>query len=192
MAVVVSASRLVATLWLLCAFAGLARGAGPYNTTADGADPRLRLRGFDPVTYFTAGKPAAGDATFRTDFDGVTYRFVSEENRFLFMKNPLKYVPLFGGFCANSMAYAIPWPGEPDTWKIVEGRLYLFAGEAARRHFVMDEETNIRLAQRYWREEVEGSIALVQRYKRLGVRVPHYKSDKELEAEWRVRNSTKQ
>ncbi len=189
MVAVAHASRCLAALALLFAFAGLAAAAGPYNTSADGDDPRLMLRGYDPVLYFSTGKPLPGDPAFRTDFDGVTYRFINEENRFLFMKNPLKYVPMFGGYCAHSMAYAIPWGGEPDAWKIVDGRLYVFTGEAARRYFVMDEETNLRLANRYWRDEVEGSIALVQRYKRLGVRVPHYKSDKELEAEWQVRNS---
>jgi YHS domain-containing protein len=185
-------SRFLAAFALLCAFAGLARGAGPYNTTSDGDDPRLMLKGRDPVAYFNAGKPLQGDAAYKTDFDGVTYRFVNEENRFTFMKNPLKYVPMFGGFCANSMAYAIPWGGEPDTWKIIDGRLYVFGSEAERRYFVMDEETNARLAQRYWKEEVEGSFAIVQRGRRLTVRVPHYKSDKELETEWQVKNNARQ
>ena len=181
-------SRFLAAVALLCAFAGLARATGPYSTTADGADPRLMLKGHDPVAYFVAGKPALGSAAFKTDFDGVTYRFVNEENRFTFMKNPLKYVPLFGGYCANSMAYGIPWEGEPVAWKIIDGRLYLFGDAAARRYFTMDEETNVRLAQRYWRDEVEGSVALVQRARRLSLRVPHYKSDKELETEWQARN----
>jgi hypothetical protein len=185
-------SRFLATVALLFAFAGLARGNGPYDTTSDGADPRLMLRGHDPVIYFTAGKPMLGDPGFKTDFDGVTYRFVNEENRFTFMKNPLKYVPMFGGYCANNMVYAIPRGGEPETWKIIDGRLYIFSGEATRRYFVMDEEANLRLAQRYWKDEVEGSIAILQRTRRLALRVPHYKSDKELEAEWQATNKFRQ
>lgn len=185
-------SRLLVTVALLFAFSGLALGAGPHDTAADGADPRLMLGGYDPVAYFITGKPMRGDPARRTDFDGVTYRFVNEENRFSFMKNPLKYVPMFGGFCANSMVYAIPREGEPETWKIIDGRLYLFAGKAARRYFVMDEEANVRLAQRYWKDEVEGSIAIVQRYRRLALRVPHYKSDKQLDAEWQATNDLRQ
>ena len=179
--------RFLTAVTLLLA-AGIARATGPYSTTADGDDPRLMLKGYDPVAYFTAGKPLLGNASSRTDFDGVTYRFVNEENRFLFMKNPLKYVPMFGGHCANSMVYALPWPGEPGAWKILDGRLYVFGGEAQRRYFVMDEEANVRLAQRYWKDEVEGSIPLVQRARRLAVRVPHYRTDKELEAEWQAKN----
>ena len=181
-------ARFLAGLALLFAFAGVAAGAGPYNTTADGDDSRLMLKGHDPVAYFTMGKAVPGDPAFRTDFDGVTYRFANEENRFQFMKNPFKYVPMFGGFCANSMVYAIPLGGEPDTWKIIDGRLYIFAGIAARRYFVMNEEANLRLAQRYWREEVEGGIALVQRYRRQTLRVPHFKSDRELDAEWQAKD----
>ena len=175
-------SRFLAAAALLFALAGPAPGAGPYDTAANGADRRVMLRGHDPVAYFTTGKPARGDPAFRTDFDGVTYRFVNEENRFLFMKNPLKYVPMFGGFCANGMVYAIPREGEPDTWKVIDGRLYIFAGKAARRYFVMDEEANVRLAQRYWKDEVEGGIALVQRLKRLATRVPPEKSGRDAEA----------
>jgi len=192
MAGTIHPSRFLAAVALLLAIAGPALGAGPYDTSADGNDQRLMLKGHDPVAYFTAGKPVPGDPAFRTDFDAVTYRFVNEENRFTFMKNPLKYVPMFGGHCANRMAYAIPTEGEPDAWKIIDGRLYIFGGAAARRYFVMDEEANVRLAQRYWKDEVEGSIAVVQRYKRLVLRVPHYKSDKELEAEWQARNSLMQ
>jgi YHS domain-containing protein len=182
-------TRSCASFVLLFAFAGLARAAGPYDTSSDGADPRLMLKGRDPVAYFTASRPMPGDPARKTDFDGVTYRFVNEENRFAFMKNPLKYVPMFGGYCANSMVYAIPREGDPESWKIIDGRLYIFAGIAARRHFVMDEEANVRLAQRYWKDEVEGGFAIIQRARRLVVRVPHYKSDKELETEWQATNN---
>ena len=184
-------SSLNALVALLCTIAGIARAAGPYATTADGADPRLMLKGYDPVTYLSAARPLIGAPSLKTDFDGVTYRFVTEENRFTFMKNPFKYVPLFGGMCAHSMTYAIPWPGDPEISKIVDGQVLLFGSDAARRHFVADEAANLRLAQRYWKEEVEGSIALVQRSRRLVMRVPHYKSDKDLEAEWRSRNARK-
>lgn len=176
---------------LLCTITGIARAAGPYATTSDGSDPRLMLKGYDPVTYLSASRPLPGAPQLKTDFDGVTYRFATEENRFTFMKNPFKYVPLFGGMCAHSMTYAIPWPGDPEISKVVDGQVLLFSSEGARRHFISDEATNMRLAQRYWKEEVEGSIALVQRSRRLVMRVPHYKSDKDLDAEAQSRNARK-
>lgn len=182
------ATSLQALFALLLAFPDTAHATGPYATTSTGVDARLMLKGYDPVAYFVSAKPVAGDPLLRTEFDGVTYHFVSEENRFTFMKNPFKYVPMFGGHCAGSMAYAIPWPGDPEVWKIVDGALMVFANESARRYFVMNEAANLRLAKAYWKDEVEGSIALVQRTRRLTMRVPHYKSDKELEAEWQSGN----
>ncbi|MEO8133727.1 MAG: YHS domain-containing (seleno)protein [Betaproteobacteria bacterium] len=182
------ASRLAALLAALAALLALAARAAPYDTIADGADARLMLKGHDPVAFFATGKPTPGGAGVKTDFDGVTYRFASDGNRLEFLKNPLKYVPQFGGYCANGMLYAMPWPGVPDAWKIIEGRLYVFADERQRRYFLMDEEGNLPLARGYWRDEAEGGIALVQRYRRLLHRVPHYRTDKELEAEWRSKN----
>jgi len=171
---------------LLLAFCAPVLATGPYNTTSEGGDARLMLKGRDPVAYFTLGKSTPGDPAIKTDFDGVTYRFVSEEHRLAFMKNPFKHVPAFGGFCANSIVYAIPWGGEPDTWKIIDGRLYIFAGEWPRRYFLMDEENNLRLAQRYWKSEVEGSIAIVQRARRLALHVPHYRTDADLANAWKT------
>ena len=66
-------SRFLAAVALLFAFAGLAQGTGPYDTTSDGADPRLMLKGHDPVTYFTAGKPMLGDPGIQ---DGLRWRHV--------------------------------------------------------------------------------------------------------------------
>jgi hypothetical protein len=54
----------------------------------------------------------------------------------------------------------------------------------------MDEKTNLRLADQYWQDEVKGGAALLQRYKRLILRVPHYKSGAALEEEWRKRQSS--
>jgi YHS domain-containing protein len=163
--------------------------ADPYSTSAEGGDARLMLKGRDPVAYFTAGKPVSGSPAIKADFDGVTYRFASDGNKLEFQKNPLKFVPQFGGFCANSMSYALPYPGDPEAWKIIDGRLYLFGNERQRRYFLMDEDRNLKLARGYWKDEVENGIALLQRYRRLALRVSHYRSDKELEAEWQALNA---
>lgn len=169
-----------------CAAGG---SGGPYNLTSDGADARLMLKGHDPVAYFTVGKHTPGNPAIKADHDGVTYRFASEENKAAFLKEPIRYAPQFGGFCSNGIVYAIPWGGDPDTWSIIDGKLYIFGGAGSRKYFLMDEKRNLELAQRYWDEEVKGSNAFWQRYKRLVFRVPHYKSGKELEEEWQRRQA---
>lgn len=173
----------LAALAVLLLCAGCA-GTGPHNTTSEGADANLMLKGHDPVAYFTLGKHAPGNPGIKADHDGVTYRFMSEEHRQLFVKSPGKYAPQFGGFCTNGIVYGIPWGGDPDTWKIIDGRLFIFGGAGSRKYFVMDEARNLALADQYWKDDIKGTNAFTQRWKRMILRVPHYKSGKELEAEW--------
>jgi len=157
------------------------------NTIVDGDDTRLGLKGHDPVAYFTDGKHMLGDANIKTDHDGVTYRFVNEEHKNLFGRSPDRYAPQYGGFCANGIVYGIPWGGDPDSWRIVNDRLFIFGGEGSRRYWSMDEKRNLDLGDQYWRDEVKGSNPFIQRYKRLVLRVPHYKSGDALEAEWQAK-----
>ena len=112
---------------------------------------------------------------------------MSEANKAMFQKEPAKYIPQFGGYCANGIVYGIPWGGDADTWKMIDGKVYIFGGEGSRKYFLMDEKQNLALADRYWAEEIRGGNAFVQRYKRLVMRVSHYKTGKELEAEWQKR-----
>ncbi len=174
-------------LLLLTALVSSCAGSGPYNTTSDGEDTRLMLTGHDPVAYFTLGKHALGRAEIKAEHDGVTYRFMTSENKAMFLKEPSKYVPQFGGYCANGIAYGIPWGGDADTWKLIGGKLYIFGGGSSKNYFLMDEAMNLALADRYWADEVKGSIGVVQRYKRLVLRAPHYRTGKELETEWQKR-----
>ena len=164
---------------------------GPYNTTSDGADSNLMLKGYDPVAYFTVGKDTPGKVDIKTDHDGVTYRFANNENKALFLKDPVRYVPQYGGYCSNGIVYGIPWGGDPDTWTMIDGKLYIFGGATSKKYFLMDEKNNLALANRYWAEEIKGSNAVIQRYKRLAIRVPHYKTGPELEAEWQKKQPPK-
>lgn len=182
--------KLLAVLMMAAFLAGCA-GTGPNNTTSEGADANLMLKGHDPVAYFTLGKHTLGKADVKTDHDGATYRFMSEENKAIFLKEPAKYVPQYGGFCSNGIAYGIPWGGDPDTWKIIGGKLYIYGGTSSKNYFLMDEKTNLALAERYWADEIKGHNASIQRYKRLALRVPHYKTGKELEAQWQKQQAAK-
>ena len=160
---------------------------GAVSIVSEGDDSNLMLRGNDAVAYFTAGKTVAGRSDIKTDHRGLTYRFVSEESRRQFITNPERYVPQFGGFCAQDMVYAVPNTADADTFKIMDGKLYLFAGPRARLHFEMDQERNTKLANHYWNTEVRDSNWRLQSWKRLVFRVPHYKSNAELAEEYERR-----
>jgi YHS domain-containing protein len=156
------------------------KGLSPVNAVSEGEDKHLMLFGYDVVSYFTDGAPKKGDAAIRSVYDDVTFRFASAEHKAMFDREPAKYIPQFNGYCSNGIAYAIPWGGDFDTWKIFDGKLYIFGGQGSKDAFMLDVPRNMKLAHEYWDHEVNGSNALVQRVKRLIFRVPHYKSGKEL------------
>ncbi len=154
----------------------------PVNAVADADDARVMLKGHDVVAYFTLGRHALGSNQFKSVYEGVTFRFSSAEHKALFDANPKKYQPEYGGYCANGIAYGIPWGGDADTWRLIDGRLFINGGPGSKAAFELDLKRNIELADRYWREEVAGSNSFWQRGKRLVFRVPHYKSGDELAA----------
>jgi len=159
---------------------------GPWRTVSEGDDAQLMLLGYDAVAYFTDNAAVRGDPSIKLQHMGVTWRFASDAHRAEFQRNPEKYMPQFGGFCANGINYAVPWGagGGPDTWRIYRGKLYVFGGQASRDQFEMDTELNLQRAHRYWNDEVAGSNALVKRWQRIIFRVPHYRTDAELQAQW--------
>ncbi len=158
-------------------------GYKPVNATPDEKGVPLMLKGFDVVSYFVDNKHEMGKAEFRSSYKGITFQFASAERKSLFEKSPEKYLPEFGGYCANGIVYGIPWGGDGDAWKMINGKLYIFGGAGSRDGFLIDEKNNIALANKYWSEEVSGSNSFWQRSKRMVMRVPHYKSGETLAKE---------
>ena len=153
----------------------------PLNAVADGDDKHLMLFGHDVVAYFTQSTHRKGDPAIKSMIDGVTFRFATAEHKALFDKEPSKYIPQYNGYCANGIVYGIPWGGDADSWRIINGKLYIFGGKGSRDGFYDDVPRNMALADKYWNEEVKGSNAFTQRVKRyIFNRVPHYKSGQEL------------
>lgn len=165
--------------------AALLAGCGTMFYTPEGADSSLMLHGFDPVAYFAAGRAERGRPDIKADHRGYIYRFASDESRRQFITNPERYVPQFGGFSAQGMVYGIPVAGDSQSFKIIDGRLYLFDSLRARQYFEMDQERNLKLALHYWEAEVRDAANWqMQAFKRLLFRVPHFKSNAELAKEY--------
>ncbi len=110
----------------------------------------IALHGYDPVAYFTASKPTAGDKQFAAKHDGATYYFASAANRSEFEKNPAKYAPAFGGFCAMGAAMGKKLDGDPTFWRIVDGKLYLNVGAPAQKRWLEDIPGNLTKANTNW------------------------------------------
>ncbi|MFN3848785.1 MAG: YHS domain-containing (seleno)protein [Spirosomataceae bacterium] len=107
----------------------------------------LAIQGYDPVAYFTQNKAIEGNKQFSANFEGATYRFASAANKDIFLKDPKKYEPQYGGWCA----YAMGATGEkveidPETFKILNGKLYLFYHSWANNTLLKwnKDETNLK------------------------------------------------
>jgi YHS domain-containing protein len=150
------------------------------NAVSEGEDKHLMLFGHDVVSYFTDGRHQPGDPAIKSVYKAVTFRFASAGHKKLFDATPEKYIPQYGGYCANGLVYGIPWGGDANTWTLIDGKLYIFGGSGSRDAFLLDPKANVALADKYWKEEVNGANAFWQRSKRLVFRVPHYKSGQEL------------
>ena len=155
-------------------------GYTPVNAIHMGDDDRVMLKGYDVVSYFVDQTAALGKSQYKSSYKNIAFYFASADHKTLFDKAPEKYLPEFGGYCADGIAYAIPWGGDGDTWKMIDGHLYIFGGQGSKDAFFLDEQTNVANAQRYWKTEVNGSNSFWQRLKRLVFRVPNYKTGAEL------------
>ncbi|WP_372425248.1 YHS domain-containing (seleno)protein [Salinarimonas chemoclinalis] len=118
--------------------AAAALRAGPARAAADpvytGRFSSLALGGHDPVAYFREGRAVEGVRAHETAWNGANWRFSSAENLEAFRADPEAYAPAYGGYCAWAAAEGYRAPGNPDYWRIVDGRLYVnFDGNVQRR-----------------------------------------------------------
>ncbi|MFO0690604.1 MAG: YHS domain-containing (seleno)protein [Myxococcota bacterium] len=110
----------------------------------------LALDGYDPVAYFTDGRPVPGRAEFELAWRGATWRFASAEHRALFEADPERYAPRYGGYCAWAMAQGREASGDPRFWKIVGGRLYLNYDASVQKKWEADIPGFIERADANW------------------------------------------
>lgn len=112
----------------------------------------LAVHGYDVVAYFTAGAPTRGSAEYSTEFENATYRFASKANRKAFEKDPQRYMPRYGGYCAFGVSVGAKFDGDPTQWKIVGDRLYVLLNQEIFDTWSKDIPGNIAKAERNWRE----------------------------------------
>jgi len=116
-----------------------------YSATFGGA-----INGYDPVAYFTQGKPVKGKSAHALKYKGANWRFASEKNRLAFKQNPQKYAPQYGGYCAYAVSQGYTASTDPDAWSIVNGKLYLNYSKGVRSKWSKDRPGYIRKANANW------------------------------------------
>lgn len=146
-------SRLLAGILILLLSVSVA-GQNNYNL-----DDGVGLHGYDPVSYFS-GNPQAGDASINTLHEGITWYFVNATNRDRFVENPEDFLPEYGGWCAYAMLEGDKVDIDPESYKIVNGKLYVFYdgfwGDTLKRWNRMLEEQPesalITTADQHWQQ----------------------------------------
>jgi YHS domain-containing protein len=114
--------------------------SGLFSYKASG----VAIRGTDTVAYFTEGKPVQGTDDFTTQWNGATWKFASQKHLDLFVGNPENYAPQYGGYCAYGVSQDNLVKIEPESWTIVDGKLYLNFNDGL---------------QKKWEGDIKGYIA---------------------------------
>jgi YHS domain-containing protein len=168
----------------------LAACGTPYATVKNDAGDPVMLLGYDPVAYFTEGRPTRGKAEFKVSLPDRTYYFANAENRAKFQAEPGRYEPQYGGFCSSGAAFAIKLGSDPTAWEIYQGRLFIFGDVLGKTAWQVDPAWNVAHADRLWPEIREKGW----RGQSLGAyisKVPHYKTGAQIRAEWEAKNPGK-
>jgi len=137
-------------------FLGSASGQSSQHRRFNLMGEAVGLVGYDPISYFPegGGRPQKGLIGISAVLDGVTYRFASEANKKIFLVNPAKYQPIYGGWCAWAVgAIAKRVDVDPENYLIRDDKLYLFYRDPqldTRALWLKDTESLLRKAEANW------------------------------------------
>ena len=110
----------------------------------------VAIQGYDPVGFFTDNKPVKGSSQWVAKRDGATYQFASKEHRDLFLKDPMKYEPVFGGYCAYGVSRNKLAQVDVEAFQIVDGKLLMQYSKGVRDDFNKDTKGNLEKAHSNW------------------------------------------
>ena len=145
-------SRTALCRLVLALFVGLLAVPGPARATdlifqsSDG----IAIGGYDTVAYFTDAKATRGSDEFSYVWLGATWHFASAKHRDLFVSDPVKYAPQYGGYCSDAMVDGITANTNPEAWRIVEGKLYLNASKVGLLEWESNVTEEIERADSQW------------------------------------------
>jgi hypothetical protein len=141
---ILSSRRRIRLAGAAVAFATLALAHGPSlagTSVNTGYFGGVAIMGYDPVAYFTEGRPVKGTPGIAYDWLGATWNFAKPEHKELFVSDPVRYAPQYGGYCASGMANSESTANiDPGAWRIVNGKLYLHYDKADASVWNPDDE----------------------------------------------------
>jgi hypothetical protein len=136
-------------LAILAAVAPASRAATTETLVVD-RYTGLAIGGYDPVAFYTEGKPVAGSPDFELEYSGAIWRFRNIGNRQAFAARPDIYMPKFGGYDPVGVAHGVAVAGNPGVWAITGGQLFLFYDRDRLAAFAADAQRITSVAERKW------------------------------------------
>jgi len=109
------------------------------------------IHGYDPVVFFSEGKAVKGDPQYSSSYAGAIYHFRSNDDKLAFEKDPAKYAPQYGGYCAMAMAMGKQEDADPTFFLVHDGKLLLQRNEKAHTMFMKDPAGNHKKADEQWK-----------------------------------------
>ena len=89
-------------------------------------DSSIALQGYSPVSYLDLGLAQKGSKNFKSTYHEVVYYFTSSEQKSTFDKNPEKYLPQYGGFCAFGVYIGAKFRVDPNKFIVKDGKYFLY------------------------------------------------------------------
>lgn len=129
-------------VWSVAALAVAPVNTGLFGHTA--------IKGYDPVAYFTDGKPEKGSDQYSYDWMGATWLFSNAKDLELFRQNPQKYAPQYGGYCAYAVAHKDTAGIDPDSYTIFKDKLYLNYSPDIQKQWLQQRDSFIQQADQNW------------------------------------------
>jgi YHS domain-containing protein len=108
------------------------------------------VKGYDTVAYFVESRPVKGKDEYTTSYMGAKWLFSSQENLDLFLSEPIKYAPQYGGYCAYAVSQNYTASIQPELFTIYQGKLYLNYSVSVNTKWTENKISFIKAADQYW------------------------------------------
>jgi YHS domain-containing protein len=117
----------MATIVFAAAMAAGGASAFADDSVNTGYFGGVAIMGYDTVAYFTDNRAVKGSEEYSYEWLGMPWHFASKEHQEMFMSEPTKYAPQYGGYCAGEVAGSgsVTINVDPEDFKIIDGKLYL-------------------------------------------------------------------
>jgi YHS domain-containing protein len=142
--------KILLSIWLAVGLAFTLTARAEDHSLQNLGDNHLAIQGYDPVAYFTDHKPVKGKPEISARADGALYFFATKEHRDMFKKEPAKYEPQFGGYCAYGVAHNKLVKIDPAAFQIVDDKLLLQYSKSIVSDFNEDKDANLAKANENW------------------------------------------